>query len=96
MKKMRPISLKFVDFDYKITEEEFSKLPSYMKGRETMRDIQGFLDDVVVATLTSKYMLVPKRKEAVAAKEVDLWNLYKSQETYCNGKHSILGCIYSI
>lgn len=57
-----------------------------MKGRETIFDIQEFLETVVVPSFTSKYTLLPKRREAVAPIEVELWNLYRSQEAYFKGE----------
>lgn len=59
---------------------------SYMKGRETLFEIQQFLDTIIIQCFTSKYRLLPKRREAVAPTEIELWNLYKSQESYFRGK----------
>lgn len=58
-----------------------------MRGRETIEDIQSFLDDVIVQCFTSKYALLPKRKEAVSTMEIELWNLYRRQESYFKGKN---------
>lgn len=58
----------------------------YMRGRETLDDIQQFLENVIIRCFTSKYTLLPKRREAVAPMDLDLWNLYKSQEDYFKGK----------
>lgn len=57
-----------------------------MRGRETRDDIQQFLDGVIIKALTLKYALLPKRREAVAPCEMDLWNMYKSQEEYFKGE----------
>lgn len=56
-----------------------------MKGRETLDDIQQFLESVIIRCFTSKYTLLPKRREAVAPMELELWSLYKSQEEYFKG-----------
>lgn len=58
----------------------------YMKGRETLDDIQHFLETVIIRCFTSKYTLLPKKREALAPMEMDLWSLYKSQEEYFKGK----------
>lgn len=57
-----------------------------MRGRETLDDIQIFLENVIIRCFTSKYTLLPKRREAVPPMDLDLWNLYKSQEDYFKGK----------
>lgn len=57
-----------------------------MKGRETLDDIQNFLETVIIRCFTSKYTLLPKKREALAPMEMDLWSLYKSQEEYFKGK----------
>lgn len=82
---MKPISLQFSDFERAITLDEFNKIPLYMRGRETMDDIQRFLEDIIIKSLTSKYTLLPKRREAVATIDIDVWSLYKSQESYFKG-----------
>lgn len=56
-----------------------------MRGRESLDDIQNFLEMVIIRCFTSKYTLLPKRREAVAPGELDLWSLYKSQEEYFKG-----------
>lgn len=56
-----------------------------MRGRENLEDIQQFLDNVIIKCFTLKYALLPKRREAIQPAELDLWNLYKSQEEYFKG-----------
>lgn len=58
-----------------------------MRGRETRSDLQQFLETTIKKCFTAKYTLLPKRREAVAPMEMDLWNLYKSQEDYFKGKY---------
>lgn len=59
-----------------------------MKGRDTIHDIQDFLDRVIIKCFTVKYLLLPKRREAVPNGDIDVWNLYKSQEGYFPGKNT--------
>lgn len=61
-----------------------------MKGREALSEIQQFLEHVIIRCFTIKYTLLPKRKEAVAPNEMEIWNLYKSQETYFRGTHLLI------
>lgn len=56
-----------------------------MRGREVLEDMQQFLDTMVIRCFTLKYKLLPKRREIIAPMEMDLWNLYKSQEEYFKG-----------
>lgn len=85
-KRVRPVQLQFVDFERTITHDEFNQVPTYMRGRETLDDIQHFLETVLIQCFTAKYTLLPKRREAVAPMDIDLWNLFKSQEDYFKGK----------
>lgn len=64
-----------------------------MKGRESVYDIQAFLDTIVIPCFTAKYTLLPKRREAVRPIEVELWNLYKAQEVYFRGRFITQGDI---
>lgn len=57
-----------------------------MRGREVLEEIQQFLDTMIIRCFTIKYALLPKRREIIAPMEMDLWNLYKSQEEYFKGK----------
>lgn len=85
-KRVRPVQLQFVDFERTITQDEFNQVPTYMRGRENLDDIQHFLETVLIQCFTVKYTLLPKRREAVAPMDIDLWNLFKSQEEYFKGK----------
>lgn len=82
---MKPIALQFTDFERIISRAEFNNIPSYLKQRATIDQIQQFLENIIIKSLTLKYSLLPKRREAVPPLEIDLWNLYKSQESYFKG-----------
>lgn len=69
---------------------------SYMKGRDTVHEIQDFLDRIIIKCFTMKYLLLPKRREAVPSGDMDKWNLYKSQEEYFAGTIFILTNIMKI
>ncbi|XP_055307206.1 uncharacterized protein LOC129571430 [Sitodiplosis mosellana] len=88
-KRMRPLALQFTDFEKTISTEAFKMIPGYMRGRENLEDILAFLDNVIIKCFTLKYTLVKKRREAVTPAELDLWNLYKSQEEYFKGSKFI-------
>ncbi|XP_031637650.1 uncharacterized protein LOC116350064 [Contarinia nasturtii] len=87
--KLRPPSIQFSDFEKNICVEEFMKIPGYMRGREILEEIQQFSDSVIIKSFTIKYALISKRKEAVTSTEMDLYNLYKSQEEYFRGSKFI-------
>ena len=57
-----------------------------MKGRESLAELQAFLETVIIKAFTVKYTLLPKKREIVTPAEVDLWNLYNKQEKYFKGK----------
>lgn len=67
-------------------EFDWSFLLRYMKGRESLEDMQQFLDTVIIQSFTAKYALLPKRREAVPQADLHFWTLYKSQEEYFRGK----------
>lgn len=56
-----------------------------MKGRESLDSLQAFLEAVIIQCFTAKYALLPKRREAVAPMEMELWNLFRAQEEYFKG-----------
>lgn len=85
-KRIRPVQLQFIDFERTITLDEFNQLSTYMRGRETFHDIQHFLETIIIPCFTAKYSLLPKRREAVAPMDIELWSLFKYQEEYFKGK----------
>lgn len=57
-----------------------------MKGRETIDDLQSFLDTVIIACLTDKYTLFFKKREAIRINpDVERWKLYHNQSSYHPG-----------
>lgn len=80
VRRIKPISLQFVDFEAKISNEQFSKIPPYMKGRDTIDDLQYFLDSVIVRCFSSKYVLFHKQRDIVRNQhDLTLWKLYHNQ-----------------
>lgn len=84
-KKIKPLSLNFVDFEKEITQMEFDTIPRYMKGRDTVGELNHFLETVVIRCFNDKYTLVYKNREAVKIADKNLWCTYRQQINYFPG-----------
>lgn len=52
-----------------------------MKGRETLEDLKGFLQQILVPCLTEKYTLIYKKRDAIKnPQDIDIWRMYKEQQ----------------
>lgn len=83
------MQLKFSDFEAEITTEEFEKIPSYIKGRINLTDLQTFLDDVLIRCLNSKYELLYKNRQCLKPSDFNLQLFYKEQINYFEGQKFI-------
>lgn len=82
-----PAELQFVDFEAAaITQPLMDSIPSYMRRREKLADLQLFWDSQIVRCFTQKYALVHKRREAVRGAQLTQWQLYQQQEEYFPGQ----------
>ncbi|XP_058833772.1 uncharacterized protein LOC131691419 [Topomyia yanbarensis] len=80
--KMKPRCLSFLDFNICITPEEFEQIPKYMKGRESLDELVGFLQSVVVSCFEEKYSLLYKNKKAVVnQQDLALWKVFHQQQS---------------
>lgn len=62
-----------------VTNEEFSQIPGYMRGRVTMDNINEFIN-IFNVTLTKKYELLKKPKKNKTKPELEQCLLWKEQE----------------
>ncbi|CAH1389051.1 unnamed protein product [Nezara viridula] len=62
-----------------VTNEEFSQIPGYMRGRVTMDNINEFIN-IFNVTLTKKYELLKKSKKNKSKSELEQCLLWKEQE----------------
>lgn len=88
--RRKPIQLQFLDFDAHISPEEFSTVPSYMKGRETLGELRDFLEKTVITCFTDKYTLLCKTRDAIRnPHDVEMWKTYKQQKDDFPGKYFV-------
>lgn len=83
--KIKPLSLNFLDFEVQLTQDEFNLIPKYMKGRETLEEMNYFLEKTVSKCFNDKYTLLFKQRQAVKQCDKELWNRYQMQIKYCPG-----------
>lgn len=72
-----------------ITTEEFSKIPKYMIGRQTLETINSLINGIN-QTLIAKYTILSLGKVAAQKKgEINLYLQYKKQEYEMKGENGI-------
>lgn len=80
--KMKPRCLSFLDFNVRISQEEFEQIPKYMKGRESVDELIAFLQSVVVSCFEEKYTLLYKNKKAITNQhDLALWKAFNLQQS---------------
>lgn len=85
-----PIRLNFEEFEFEVTVEMFNKVPKYMVGRESLDEINTFLESIIIACFNEKYQLLYRKRSTLRKpKDMELWNLYNQQESYVPGKFFI-------
>lgn len=87
---IKPVSLNFLDFEIQLTQEEFNMIPKYMKGRETLDELNLFLEKTISKSFNDKYSLIFKQRNAVKQCDKELWNRYQMQIKYCPGNPLIV------
>lgn len=81
-KKRFKVRLQFTDFEADITETDFASIPSYMKGRSTLKDLTLFANDVIIRTFNDKYQILSQKREALKPTDVPLQSQFKAQSIY--------------
>ncbi|XP_070507794.1 SKA complex subunit 1-like [Chironomus tepperi] len=84
-KNSTKLQLKFSDFEAEITAEQFDKIPSYIRGRIPLHDLQNFLDEIVIKCFNSKYELYYKNRTCLKPSDYNLQLFYKEQASYFEG-----------
>lgn len=88
--RRKPFQMQFLDFEAHISPEEFATIPSYMKGRESLDELRGFLENTVISCFTEKYTLLCKTREAIRnTHDVEIWKIYKQQKNDFPGKYFV-------
>uniref|UniRef100_A0A1I8MGB2 SKA complex subunit 1 n=1 Tax=Musca domestica TaxID=7370 RepID=A0A1I8MGB2_MUSDO len=88
-KKIAPIPILFAEFDVHITQQQFDKIPKYMCGRETVDQLNGFLESVIIPCFNEKYQLIHKQRNILRSNDLELWKMYNEQASYLPGKYFI-------
>lgn len=95
-KKRTKVQLQFSDFEAEITDEDFAKVPAYMRGRSSQADLQDFLDNVVIRTFNHKYRVLFQHRTSLKPSEFLLQTMFKSQSSYFPEKFITVGDIARI
>lgn len=88
LKSHPPKTLKFRDFvtpDNLFNEEEFEKIPGYMKGRSSFQDLSDFFNNVVVKMFNEKYRIFYQLRLSMKKEEIDLQVEYREQAKHFEG-----------
>ncbi|XP_054726258.1 spindle and kinetochore-associated protein 1-like [Anastrepha obliqua] len=89
-RQINPIPFTFLDFEYHITSEQFESIPKYMRGRESVDELRGFLANVVVPSFNKKYQLIHRQRSTVRNRhDLELWKVYNQQASYVPGRNFI-------
>jgi Spindle and kinetochore-associated protein 1 len=92
IKKKSRAQLKFSDFEeVVIRREDFEVVPSYLRGRISLGELQEFLDTTIIKCFNSKYELLYKERSALKQSEFQLQNHLKQQESYFDQKFITIG-----
>jgi hypothetical protein len=87
--KKKTAKLMFTDFEAQIRKEHFDQLPSYMRGRITMSELQDFLDNVVIKCFNHKYEILYKNRAFLSTGDFQLQQIFLSQATYFENDYFI-------
>lgn len=89
IKKKPRAMLNFTDFEADISKEDFEKVPSYIRGRTTLSELQDFLDNMIIKCFNTKYEIIYKDRKVLKQSEFALQNMFKDQANYFEGQKFI-------
>ncbi|KAM7360790.1 uncharacterized protein ACRADG_007760 isoform 2-T2 [Cochliomyia hominivorax] len=79
-KRINPLVFQFQEFDITITQQQFDTIPKYMCGRETLEQLNSFLETVIIPCFNEKYQLMHKERSCLRnLNDLELWKLYNEQ-----------------
>lgn len=82
IKKKSRAQLNFSDFEAEIKKEDFDRVPSYIRGRFSLGEVQEFLEAVVIKCFNEKYELLYKNRSVLKQSEFQLQLTFKDQQHY--------------
>ncbi|XP_059616155.1 uncharacterized protein LOC132261356 [Phlebotomus argentipes] len=68
------------DFNFTITQSLFEQIPRYMRGRDTLNDLQDFLESVIHKCFMEKYKMLCRERNTIALRDRHLYDLFLEQE----------------
>lgn len=80
--KKKPIAT----FNCEITDDDFEKVPAYMKGRVAVADLREFLDSVVIPTFRNKYRIIAQRRSNLKPGEFELQSNFRFEAKLFEGE----------
>lgn len=88
-KKRTKVQLQFSDFEAEVSNDDFARIPGYMKGRVCLAELQEFLDNVLIRTFNNKYRTLYQHRSTLKPSEFNLQTMFKSQASYFEGHRFI-------
>ncbi|KAG5682885.1 hypothetical protein PVAND_012203 [Polypedilum vanderplanki] len=89
--RKRTTKLMFTDFEAEINEEDFKQIPSYIRGRITISELQNFLNNVLIHCFNQKYEIFYKNRACLTTREFQLQQIFQSQASYFDGYFITVG-----
>lgn len=84
----KPIHVNVPVFKAVVSDEAFAKVPSYMKGRSSILDLQTFLEHVI-RTFEDKYSTLHKQRSKMSSTELNNYKMFKEQANLFEGEKFI-------
>lgn len=72
--------LHFSEFNFTISPNVFESIPKHMFGRNSIDDVQNFLDTVVIKCFVDKYRILFSERDTIPLRERNLYDLFWRQE----------------
>lgn len=76
-------------FEYEISDADYSKVPSYMKGRVAIGEVQEFLHKVFIRCFRHKYRIISQRRSNLKPHEYALQNNFRAEAKLFEGEKFI-------
>lgn len=88
LKSHPPKALKFSDFilsNDALCEENFDKIPNYMRGRTSFQELLDFFNDVIVNLFNEKYRILYQSRRSLKKDEIDMQVEFREQAQLFEG-----------
>lgn len=86
LKAHPPKLIKFSDFKSSVmSEEDFDKIPSYMKCRTSYQELFDFFNNVIIKGLNEKYRILYQSRSSMKKEEIDLQIEFREQASVHEG-----------